>query len=177
MNQELLLSGEAQFRALQQMAIDVAAQCNAIVISDETTLAIANQQLSLVKEKWNQIEAIRNELKKPSLEEGRAVDALANPLLAPLAEALANGKAKVLAWDRLKQAKAVIANTAPPPVPKGIRKTMKFEVVDLEQVPMTWLQLNEDVVSAFKEQYKDKIKDGDIINGVHFYLEKSLTIR
>ena len=165
------------FNSLQQAVMAIATQCNVIAITDETTLAIANQQLSLVKEKWNQIEAIRNKLKAPSLEEGRAVDALAKPLLTPLAEALANGKAKILAWDRLQQAKAVVANVAPPVAPKGIRKTMKFEVVDLEKVPMSWLQLNEEAVNAFKEQYKDKIKDGDTINGVHFYLEKSLTIR
>ncbi len=177
MNQELLLNGEAQFNALKQAAIDVAEQCNKITITDTTTLAIAQQQLSLVKEKWNAVEAIRKTLKQPSLDEGKAIDDLAKPLLMPLNDALLYGKAKIIAYDKLQQVKAVVAEKPVPAQPKGMRETMKFEVVDMEKMPMMWLQPHEQAINEFKDQYKEKIKDGDIINGVRFYLHKSVTIR
>ncbi len=179
MNTELIQNGETQFRALQKAAIDTAEQCNAITISDPITLAIAHQQLSLVKEKWNQIDALRETLKKPSLEEGRAVDALAKPLLTPLADALAKGKAKILVWDKLQIEKFMSENvtTRPPEPPKGMRETMKFEVVDMEKMPALWLMPNEATINDFLKQYKEEIKDGMVINGVKFYLQKSVTIR
>lgn len=177
MNEELIKNGETELNALKSAAILVADQCNAIVITNATTLAIAQQQLSLVKEKWNAIEALRKKLKQPSLDEGRAIDALAEPLLSPLDQALKNGKAKILAWDKLQQAKAVVAEVAAPAASKGMRETMKFEVVNMELLPMNWLQPNEAAINAFKDQYKEEIKDGDTINGIRFYKEKSVTIR
>lgn len=175
MTTELLLKdGEAQFNALKKSALEVAEQCNKIEITDATTLSIAQQQLSLVKEKYNAIEALRKKLKQPSIDQGRAIDDLAKPLLYPLDDALIKGKAKILVWDRSQQ---IIPETAAPVIPKGIRATMKFEIVDMELLPMTWLQPNEAAINDFKDQFKENIKDGDIINGVRFYKEKSVTIR
>lgn len=170
MNEELIKNGEAQFAAIKLAALKVAEECDAITITDPITLSIQQQQLSLVKEKWNAVEAIRKKLKQPSLDEGKAVDELARPLLDILAQALMNGKNKILTWDRLLNQQLSVA-------PKGMREVMKFEVVDIEKVPMMWLQVNEAAVNEFKDQYKENIKDGDIITGIRFYLHKSVTVR
>lgn len=179
MNEELIKNGEAQFAALKTAAETVAHHVNTILIDSPTTLAIAQQQLSLVKEKWNAVEAIRKKLKQPSLDEGKAIDDLAKALLMPLQQALDSGKAKILAWDKSQQEKPIYENALyiPPGSSKGIRETMKFEVIDMELLPMSWLQPNDSAINAFKDQYKENIKDGDIINGVRFYKEKSVTIR
>lgn len=186
MNQELIQNGEAQFNALKAAAEAVADQCNLIQITDPTTLAIAQQQLSLVKEKWNAVEAIRKTLKQPSLDEGKAVDALAKPLLEPLSEALQIGKEKILAFEK-EQAKVNTkilgtsgqeqANIVLGVPIKGMREKMVFEAVNLMLAPFAWLQVNEEAIQAFYDQHKENIKDGDIISGIRFYKEKSVTIR
>lgn len=173
----IIQDGERQFNALKKASEEIAEQCNQITITDATTLAIAQQRLSLVKEKWNAVEAIRQKLKQPSLDEGRAIDKLAKPLLTPLQFAIDTGKQKILAWEQ-QQARLAVKESLPPPAPpKNIRKTLKFRVVDKEKMPLTWLTIDEPIVEDFKNQYKDTIKDGDIINGVLFYLEKTVIVK
>lgn len=173
----LIIEGERQFNAIKKAAEDVAEECNLITIIDHTTLSIAQQRLSLVKEKWNAVEAIRKKLKQPSLDEGRAIDELAKPILAPLQFAMDTGKQKILAYEKAQARLAVKEDLSPPETPKNIRKTMKFRVVDKDKMPLTWLTIDEPIVAGFMQQYKENIKDGDTINGVLFYLEKSVTIR
>lgn len=106
MNELSLKNEEAQFRALQKQSIDLAEQCNKIVVNDPTTLSIATQNLSMVNDMINRLEKIRKDLKQPYWDAGVAVDNLAKPLKKPLEEALANGKAKILAYEREQRLKA-----------------------------------------------------------------------
>lgn len=58
---------------------------------------------------------------------------------------------------------------------KGVRKTLKFEITDMEAIPRKWLILDETAVRAWanenKAEVKQKMKDGEvIIDGLNFYL-------
>jgi len=59
----------------------------------------------------------------------------------------------------------------------GTRKTWKFAIESLDDCPLDWIQLNEAVVNKFKNDNKNSLVDGCIINGVRFYLEESITLR
>lgn len=96
---------QAQFEALQKASQDIADQCNKIEVLDQTSLAIARQQLSLVNSQIKMIEDIRANLKKPYWDAGVAIDALAKPLKAPLETALSIGKSKILAYENAEQKK------------------------------------------------------------------------
>jgi len=52
---------------------------------------------------------------------------------------------------------------------KGIRYLWKFEVANLADVPLEWVTLNEDVIDEWKKANKDKLKDGEVVNGVRFF--------
>lgn len=63
------------------------------------------------------------------------------------------------------------------PKMKGVRKTWKHQLVDLTLVPLEWLQVNDEAVKNWRIANQDKIKDGDIIDGIKFFQEESLSIR
>ncbi len=178
MSTELLLKdGEAQFSAIKQEAMAVAEECNQIIISDATTLAIAQQRLSLVKEKWNAVEAIRKKLKQPSLDEGKAVDDLAKPLLEPLADALAKGKVKLLKWNESQKKQEVVSPALQTTQPKGVRKTWTFEIINENEIPRGFMTPNIAKIQAYLDAHKDSLKDGDIKAGIKFYQKESIVIR
>lgn len=179
MEQQLTLQkAEEQFIALKDVAIYIATQCDKITITDDVTLAIAQQQLSLVHEKWKQIDALRADLKKPSLEEGRAIDAFAKPLLTPLADALARGKVKLLAWNELQKKKEVVAPAlTATEKPKGIRKKWAFEIINANEIPRGFMKPDEDKIQAYLDANEKHLKDGEIKAGIKFFIKESIAIR
>jgi hypothetical protein len=174
-----LIYEQEQFAALQKAATDIAIQCDKITITDATTLAIAHQQLSLANEKLKQIETLRTQLKQPSLEVGRGIDALAKPLSTPIADAIARGKAKIVAWNKSQEVKVVAGNTPIAPVdkPKGMRSTWAFEVVNENEIPRGFMKPDEAKIQAYLDAHKQSLKDGEIKAGIKFFIKQSVTLR
>jgi hypothetical protein len=89
--------------------------------------------------------------------------------------AIAAEKAKKEAEEKAKQeaealaAKQAISKTA------GVRKTWKFELVDKTKVPVEWIVLDDAKAKEYLAENKDKIKHGDVINGVKFYQEVNIS--
>lgn len=95
----------AQFNALKKSAEDMASQCSLLTITDDNTRAIATQQLSLANEKIKQIDKVRTDLKAPYFQAGKEIDSLAKALSLPLEKVLADGKAKIVAYNIAEQKK------------------------------------------------------------------------
>ncbi len=57
------------------------------------------------------------------------------------------------------------------------RKTWKFELVDKTKVALDFLMLDEAKVKEYMSTHKDKMKDGDIINGIKYFIEESVVLR
>lgn len=93
-----------KFEASVALAKDLEQQALSIIVEDETTLAMATQTLSKIKELESLTEAKRKELKAPSIAEGKAIDAAANQVLTPLNNGLVSGKAKIKAWNDEQEA-------------------------------------------------------------------------
>lgn len=96
-----------EFNKLQAQVTDIVQRAAELKITDSTTLAIATQVLSEVKQAYDNVEAKRVELKEPSLQEGRAVDALAKAYLTPLKAALDKGKSIIMAYNYEQAQKAI----------------------------------------------------------------------
>ena len=65
---------------------------------------------------------------------------------------------------------------------KGVRKTLKFEVADINEVPSEWILLDEKAVRAWaqenKEMIKEQMKKGEnVMRGVKFWLESGYVTR
>lgn len=90
---------EIEFNKLKLKVIEVVAIANALTIYDATTLQIATQVLSEVKQAYDNVEAKRKDLKRPHHEAGVAVDKLAKVLSTPLEAALNGGKSKVIKFN------------------------------------------------------------------------------
>lgn len=60
-------------------------------------------------------------------------------------------------------------------VPKGIRKTWKFELTDINKVPKEWLTIDEEKVKEFLKNNSTGLVDGGVINGVKFFKVSSVT--
>jgi len=60
-------------------------------------------------------------------------------------------------------------------VPKKIRRPWKFEVVDATKVPKEWLMIDEEKVNEWKKANQDNLVDGQIINGIKFYKDLTVT--
>ncbi len=60
-------------------------------------------------------------------------------------------------------------------VPKKVRRPWKFEVVDAAKVPKEWLMIDEDKVNEWKKANQDNLVDGQIINGIKFYKDLTVT--
>jgi hypothetical protein len=104
---EITLKNEkAQFEALQKQSNEIAQQCLKLSVVDETTKAIATQNLSKALQIVKQIEEIRVREKKPYKEAGDAIDAFSKALKDPINLAVEAGKKNILAYDKSEREKA-----------------------------------------------------------------------
>jgi len=77
-------------------------------------------------------------------------------------------------FDAIEVKKSVIENA---PAHTNIKKTWKHEVVSIEAVPMGWLLVDESKAKAFIKENSDRLIDGEIINGIKYFLEASVKIK
>ncbi len=59
----------------------------------------------------------------------------------------------------------------------SFRGTWKEEIVDITKLPLEWLMPDEKKIKAYAKENREKITDGEIINGVRFFVDKSVQIR
>lgn len=106
--QELQLRNEevAQFEALKKQSQQIAENCSQLTIADDTSLAVATQNLSKAKEFIRNIEKLRKEIKEPYLKAGQQIDALAKNMSSPIELALAKGEKAILEFNRIEEEKA-----------------------------------------------------------------------
>jgi len=71
---------------------------------------------------------------------------------------------------------AAVIETTPTEVIKKVRKTWKFEVVDASMVPLHFLCVDEEKVKGYMKSKFDTLKDGEIVTGIRFYQEISVTV-
>lgn len=90
-------------------------------------------------------------------------------------EAIAVEKARKEEEERLKLEQEKIAAAAEADKTRGIRHLWKIELVDKSKLIPEWIMMDEKVVNEYKNANKENLKDGDIINGVRFYKEISVT--
>lgn len=81
-------------------------KCDALVIRDDTSLSIATQAFTELKEEKSAVEKDRKALKAPFLAAGDAVDDLARPFSVAMDASLERGRAKGLAYNQKKRADA-----------------------------------------------------------------------
>lgn len=102
--EKLKSDAELRFEGVKKLALELQAQAKAIDIKDETTLAMANQLLSKVKDHEKAVDERRKTLKKPYYDAGVIIDATAKSILAPLQDAMETGKTKLRVWNEQQQA-------------------------------------------------------------------------
>ncbi len=95
-----------------------------------------------------------------------------------------NDKKDEMTKEIIKEAKSTIktANAEVKEAGKGVRKNLKFEVADIDEVPTNWILLNDPVIRAWAQENKDYVrkvmKESDgVIQGIKFYLEDAFASR
>lgn len=58
---------------------------------------------------------------------------------------------------------------------KGVKLLWKFEVVNIFDVDPEWLTINEAKVKEWLKDNKDKIVSGDVVEGIKYYQDKSIS--
>lgn len=166
----------------------VAERCLKIEVTCETSLSIAQQNLSKANGLIKAVEAKRVELKQPSIDEGRLIDKTAKDLTVALNVGLATIKKRIKDWEIQKQAEIakqlMLAKTeeeasqieleAEANKTTRLRHQWKFEVADESQIPREWLCVDEAKVKEYMSANKEFLKEGTI-NGVRFFKDIIVT--
>ena len=88
--------------------------------------------------------------------------------------AIAAEKAKKEAEAKLKEEQDRLAKEEAEKAAKT-RKTWKFELVDKTKLKPEWITVDESAVKQYLKENKDKIKHGEIIDGIKFYQEVNVS--
>jgi hypothetical protein len=174
--------------ALKSELDTVANNCLQIKVICETSLSIAQQNLSKANGLVKAVEAKRVELKQPSIDEGRLIDSTAKNLTGALNTALVHAKNQIKSFELKKQEeiakKLMLAKTeedaaqieleAEANKTTRLRHQWKFEVADVSQIPREWLCVDETKVKEYMSANKEFLKEGTI-NGVRFFKDIIVT--
>ncbi len=93
----------AKISQLKEEVVKIGEQCLQIKVADESTLSIAQQNLSKATQMVKFIEERRVEIKEPFLQSGRMVDATAGELTEAIKLGIIHIKSEIKAFDELKQ--------------------------------------------------------------------------
>ena len=174
--------------ALKSELDTVANNCLQIKVICETSLSIAQQNLSKANGLVKAVEAKRVELKQPSIDEGRLIDSTAKNLTGALNTALVHAKNQIKSFEIKKQEeiakKLMLAKTEEDAAQieleeeasktTRLRSQWKFEVADVTQIPREWLCIDEAKVKEYMSVNKEFLKEGTV-DGVRFFKDIIVT--
>jgi len=183
-----LASSLVGLTALKTELDAVAINCFKIKVNCETSLSIAQQNLSKANGLVKAVDAKRVELKQPSLDEGRLIDSTAKELCYDLTNALDYVKSEIKVYEKQKREEAarkiMLARTEEEAVAieievkanktSNIRTVWKYGVSDINQVPREWLCVDESKVKEYLNANKEFLKEG-VVNGINFYKDITVT--
>lgn len=104
----IITSEESQLNALTKISTEIASQCNQLVITDETSLAIAQNVLGKANDTVKSIEAMTEQLGKPYFQAHKKINQIGTAIKTPLKDAVLNGKNKIIEYDKEKRRIAAI---------------------------------------------------------------------
>jgi len=134
------------------------------------TKRIQLESAATMSEGEKELMEAKEELAKQKLE----LDAKAARIKAT-EDAMAAEKARKEEEERLRVEQEKIQALALADKTKGIKHLWKIELVDKSKLIPEWIMMDEKAVNEFKSANKDNLKDGDVINGVRFYKEISVS--
>ena len=185
----------SKLQSTKDVFIQLSEEALQIKVTDDVSLAIANQKLSAVNNHLKLIEEKRTELKKPYLDAGKKVDAVAKDLSEPLNNSIQYLKNQIKEWNlELLRREQELKQQAPAnslfedninhelamlesQKASNVRHNWKFDVVDLSRVPVQFLMIDEAKVREWIKSNKESLNDGDIIAGIKFYKEVSVVTK
>jgi hypothetical protein len=185
----------SKLQSTKDVFIQLSEEALQIKVTDDVSLAIANQKLSAVNNHLKLIEEKRTELKKPYLDAGKKVDSIAKDLSEPLNNSIQYLKNQIKEWNlELLRREQDLKQQAPAnslfedsinhelamlesQKASNIRHNWKFDVVDLSRVPVQFLMVDEAKVREWIKANKESLNDGDIIAGIKFYKEVSVVTK
>lgn len=185
----------SKLQSTKDVFIQLSEEALQIKVTDDVSLAIANQKLSAVNNHLKLIEEKRTELKKPYLDAGKKVDAVAKDLSEPLNNSIQYLKNQIKEWNlELLRREQELKQQAPAnslfedninhelamlesQKASNIRHNWKFDVVDISRVPVQFLMVDEAKVREWIKANKESLNDGDIIAGIKFYKEVSVVTK
>jgi hypothetical protein len=185
----------SKLQSTKDVFIQLSEEALQIKVTDDVSLAIANQKLSAVNNHLKLIEEKRTELKKPYLDAGKKVDAVAKDLSEPLNNSIQYLKNQIKEWNlELLRREQELKQQAPAnslfedninhelamlesQKASNVRHNWKFDVVDLSRVPVQFLMIDEAKVREWIKANKESLNDGDIIAGIKFYKEVSVVTK
>lgn len=185
----------SKLQSTKDVFIQLSEEALQIKVTDDVSLAIANQKLSAVNNHLKLIEEKRTELKKPYLDAGKKVDSIAKDLSEPLNNSIQYLKNQIKEWNlELLRREQELKQQAPvnslfedsinhelamleSQKASNIRHNWKFDVVDLSRVPVQFLMVDEAKVREWIKANKESLNDGDIIAGIKFYKEVSVVTK
>jgi len=185
----------SKLQSTKDVFIQLSEEALQIKVTDDVSLAIANQKLSAVNNHLKLIEEKRTELKKPYLDAGKKVDAVAKDLSEPLNNSIQYLKNQIKEWNlELLRREQELKQQAPADSlfedninhelamlesqkASNVRHNWKFDVVDLSRVPVQFLMIDEAKVREWIKSNKESLSDGDIIAGIKFYKEVSVVTK
>lgn len=53
----------------------------------------------------------------------------------------------------------------------------RFRVLDEASIPREWLMLDEAKVKAYQKEFKETLSNGQVVNGIEFYIDESVVIK
>jgi len=131
-------------------------------IQFESAATMSNEEVALMEAK--------EELAKQKLElEAKAAK------IKEAEDAIAAEKARKEEEEKLKIEQEKIAALAEADKTKGIKHLWKIELVDKSKLIPEWIMMDEKAVKEYLSANKETMKDGDIVNGVKFYKEISVS--
>lgn len=184
-----------KLQSTKDVFIQLSEEALQIKVTDDVSLAIANQKLSAVNNHLKLIEEKRTELKKPYLDAGKKVDSIAKDLSEPLNNSIQYLKNQIKEWNlELTRREQELKQQAPAnslfeeninhelamlesQKASNIRHNWKFDVVDLSKVPIQFLMIDESKVREWIKANKESLNDGDVIAGIKFYKEVSVVTK
>jgi hypothetical protein len=185
----------SKLQSTKDVFIQLSEEALQIKVTDDVSLAIANQKLSAVNNHLKLIEEKRTELKKPYLDAGKKVDAVAKDLSEPLNNSIQYLKNQIKEWNlELLRREQELKQQAPAnslfedninhelamlesQKASNVRHNWKFDVVDISRVPVQFLMIDEAKVREWIKSNKESLSDGDIIAGIKFYKEVSVVTK